>query len=133
MQTYVDFLVALRTDMKKQTKEIIVGGDFNSKSYLWGSEVEDARGEVLSEWLAEENLIILNQGGKPTFIRENSKSHIDITFCSKNIGKYMTNWKVLEVETLSCHQHIVYEVSEKSKNQSKSIKKENRGWIVNKD
>jgi len=39
---------------------ILVAGDFNAKSRLWGSPRTDARGNVLAEWAAELGLSILN-------------------------------------------------------------------------
>ena len=59
---FEDFLKALRRDMRGHKKEVIVGGDFNAKSYAWGSKFEDKRGEILAEWLIEKDLIIHNKG-----------------------------------------------------------------------
>ena len=132
IQTYTRFLANLRAEMKQKYKEVIVGGDFNSKSYLWQSKVEDRRGQILAEWLAEEDLIVLNQGDTPTFVRGYSESHIDITFCTRGLSKRVTQWRVLQGETLSCHQHIVYHLEKTNANRNE-INKRNTGWVINKE
>lgn len=42
--------------------KIILGGDFNAKSPLWGANSLDGRGVLLSEWAAERDLRIVNEG-----------------------------------------------------------------------
>lgn len=127
------FLRALRGEMKKHSKESIVGGDFNAKSYLWGSPIEDKRGQILAEWLAEEDLIVLNQGNAPTFRRREYQSYIDVTFCTQKIAKQVINWKVLEEESLSFHQHIVFEMAENVDTRRRRNTPINRGWITKRD
>ncbi|XP_074037206.1 uncharacterized protein [Leptinotarsa decemlineata] len=83
MVSFQTYLNTLRSDMKKHVKQIVVGGDFNSKSYLWGSNVEDKRGQALSEWMAEDDLKVHNTGEEPTFVRGRAESHIDVTFSAK--------------------------------------------------
>lgn len=108
LTAFTSFLQSLRGEMRKHRKEILVGGDFNSKSYLWGSKVEDKRGELVAEWMAEDDLIVHNQGETPTFIRGNSQSYIDLTFSTRKIAGSVVNWRVIEEESLSCHQHIMF-------------------------
>lgn len=126
------FLSDLRTSMKSHNKETLVGGDFNAKSYLWSPKVEDRRGEILAEWLAEDNLVVHNQGEAPTFIRGDSKSYIDITFSTEKMAKKVSNWKVLEEESLSYHRHILYEVSTERKKPNEGPPK-NTGWRIKKE
>lgn len=137
LQIYTDFLNGLRKDMKKQKKEILVGGDFNAKAFLWGSNREDKKGEMVAEWLAEENLSIHNQGNIPTFTRNEYGSIIDITFSSEKLGRSLENWKVLEEENLSLHRNITYEIKDNYRSQEKPntckgwrVKKENMGALV---
>ncbi|KAJ3617048.1 hypothetical protein MTP99_009149, partial [Tenebrio molitor] len=47
---------------------VVVTGDFNAKAFMWGSEVEDARGRKLADWAAGMNLVAMNEG-EPTFER----------------------------------------------------------------
>lgn len=127
------FLLNLRQSMQKHAKEIIVGGDFNAKSYQWNSKVEDRRGQMLVEWLAEEDLIVHNRGDIPTFIRGNSESYIDITFSSRKIADKVRNWHIIEEENLSFHQHIYFEVSESRNIVGSHSGKTKKGWRFNEE
>nr|XP_022907667.1 uncharacterized protein LOC111419131 [Onthophagus taurus] len=91
---------------QNKTKNIIVMGDFNSKSAAWGSHVEDERGRYLKEWMAERNLVVMNSGTTPTWRRGEQKSFIDITMCNVEIAKSVTAWKV----NLSDHLYITFKV-----------------------
>ncbi|XP_018578181.1 uncharacterized protein LOC108916417 [Anoplophora glabripennis] len=91
--------------------EVIIEGDFNGKSPLWGGEREDRRGIRLAEWLFQMNLRILNEGKAPTFERGDSRSHIDITACTERLVAKIGKWRVMEEETLSLHKYIYFEAS----------------------
>lgn len=125
--TFEIFLQNLRKDIKKHTKEVIIGGDFNAKSHCWNSKVEDRRGILLAEWMAEQELVIHNRGDTPTFVRRSSTSYIDITFSTKNVADLIQNWSVLEEESLSYHRHILFQVLEERERLSPRA---NRGWRV---
>ena len=47
--------------------QILIGGDFNSKSLEWGEAGLDRRGILFGEMLARNDLIILNQDKEYTF------------------------------------------------------------------
>ncbi|KAJ8910521.1 hypothetical protein NQ315_012818 [Exocentrus adspersus] len=91
--------------------EKIILGDINAKSPMWGSPREDQRGEYWSEWIATLNIGVLNDGKKPTFVRGQSKSYIDVTCASSKIQRVIQNWMVLDDETLTDHQYITFEMS----------------------
>lgn len=107
---YIVYLQRLAMSISEQRKPCIIGGDFNSKSYLWGSPTTNARGEILLEWLAGLDLTIANLGNVPTFVRGESESHIDLTVSSESILRKVVNWKVLVEETLSSHRYISFEI-----------------------
>jgi hypothetical protein len=100
--------------IKESTLPVIVAGDFNAKSGFWGSKKEDARGVLLTDWMASLNLAVCNRGNKPTFVRGNSESHIDITFVSNSIVNSITNWRIFEKESLSLHQYITFDIAANS-------------------
>lgn len=56
----------------KKQKKIIIGGDFNAKSMLWGGKQTDKRGNILEEWMIQNELTTINIGNTPTFRRDNS-------------------------------------------------------------
>lgn len=97
----------------RENNDIVVAGDFNAKSWEWGSPRQDRRGELVSEWAASLGLVIQNSGICPTFRRGSQESHIDITLTSEGIAAKIQNWMVLDnVESLSLHQYISYEISD---------------------
>ena len=89
-------------------KPVIICGDFNAKSHLWGSGIQDKRGELLEEMMAACDLMTANVGSAPTFIRRNSTSIIDVTLATDSVLERIENWRVLEDETLSDHRYIEF-------------------------
>lgn len=66
MSTFETYLAGLGKDICSSSKMIILGGDFNSKSYLW-REKQDARGDTLNYWMSQQNINVANLGTTPTF------------------------------------------------------------------
>lgn len=87
-----------------------MAGDYNAKSHLWGSPIEDARGTLLADLTAALDMFACNAGASPTFVRGQSKLHIDVTFASSRIGGTVNNWTVSDEESLSLHKYIKFEV-----------------------
>lgn len=111
--TVVKILDDLGKEVRRSKyKDFLIGGDFNAKSFAWGSRIEDDRGTLLSEWLGEMGLEVLNVGETPTFIRGNSNSILDITVCSRGILRKIKRWRVSEEENLSDHQTIFFEMGD---------------------
>lgn len=48
---------------------VLLAGDFNAKSALWGSSCPNLRGEILEEWAVALGLVCLNEGNVSTCIR----------------------------------------------------------------
>lgn len=79
------YLTKIERDLKSTNKQVIIAGDFNAKSPEWGSNKVDRRGEILSEWLAANKLVVQNKGNAPTFIRNEQQSIIDVTLSTENV------------------------------------------------
>lgn len=95
--------------MRSLGGRVIVCGDFNSKSRLWGSRITDRRGMLVEDWAAELDLRILNTGNVPTCVRPQGVSIIDLSWATPSLKDMITNWKVLsEVPTLSDHAYISF-------------------------
>lgn len=125
------FLDGIKTEINSSKyKRFIVGGDLNSKSYLWHSRKEDDRGKELCEWIVEMNLDVMNKGNTPTFVRGKSSSIIDITMCSRNLTRKIENWRVTEDENLSDHQYIFFELIQCDRTTVKETMKDN-SWRYN--
>ncbi|CAG4971188.1 unnamed protein product [Colias eurytheme] len=72
--------------------QIVIAGDLNAKSALWGSSASDARGDILVEWLAAQNLVPLNQGNENTCVRMQGGSVVDVTFASPTLAHRARGW-----------------------------------------
>ena len=88
---YERFIAALEADVRLRRKGVIVAGDFNAKAVEWGSPFEDRRGALLTEWINEARMVVLNQGNRPTFIRNDQKSYIDLTICTEGVTESIKN------------------------------------------
>lgn len=97
-------------DTRDSRGECIITRDINAKPMRWGNRMDDERGNLWLEWIDELDMMVLNEGDKPTFERDNSTSIIDVTFASIRVGRMVRDWKVLEEESLSDHNYIYFEV-----------------------
>lgn len=116
--------------IRANRSEAIIAGDFNAKSPQWGMDYTDARGSKMTEWIAANNLIVLNEGNTPTFVNRNYGSILDITLSTEKIRPFITGWKVLEEESLSDHKYIMFEVHEE--NNSRETIPQIQGWQLKK-
>lgn len=90
-----------------QFDKVLLLGDFNAKSTVWGGQKTDDRGKALSEFLIHRNLYVRNDAGSlPTFETKNGRSWIDLTIIMPNLISEMQEWNVLEVPTASDHRYI---------------------------
>lgn len=96
--------------VRNRKNDAIITGDFNAKSTIWGSKCLDKRGEKVQEWLSSLDLVVENDGIAPTFERGSQTSCIDLTITTPGIHKYISQWRVLEKETLSDHKYISFEI-----------------------
>jgi len=72
---------------------LIILGDFNAKSSLWGSAYTDGRGFLLTSWTAERDLRVLNTGNTPTCVRPQGSSIIDISWSSPDLLPFVSAWR----------------------------------------
>lgn len=113
--TFNSLLDELSETISHRTNKIIIGGDFNAKAGLWGMKFTDKKGLNLTRWAAERDLRIVNCGDRPTCVRPQGSSIVDLTWISPDLGRFIRNWKVEEnIESLSDHLYISYELSLKN-------------------
>lgn len=109
-QTLTDYnetLLSLESSIRQTPPDVdvIVAGDFNAKSYSWGSAREDAKSQALAELAVELDLQIVISGDTPTFRRWNSQSVIDVTYV--RLGRLVVeDWRVLYIDSASDHNYI---------------------------
>lgn len=103
----------LELSIRGANGNVLVGGDFNSKSPEWNSGSLDRRGIIVNEMIASLGLTVFNNGDSPTFRRGQSMSIIDITFGSYVFDNQLLNWRVLDEVTLSDHQYITFDITDR--------------------
>ncbi|KAJ8964370.1 hypothetical protein NQ317_003015 [Molorchus minor] len=109
---------------RRTGEEVLLLGDLNGKSPMWGSPIKDARGAYLEEWLAALDMVAHNTGDRPTFVRGMSSSFIDITCSTRGLARKVKNWEVMDEETLSDHRYICFDVRENTHKNRPRIKNE---------
>lgn len=61
------FLDAVGTEVRRSwPRRVLLMGDLNAKSAIWGSPVTDARGTMLGDWAVLLDLTVLNRGSELT-------------------------------------------------------------------
>lgn len=101
----------ISTTIRRRGTKAVIAGDFNSKSSLWTSSKCNKRGALMEEWIAENNLVLLNQREKATFECENYSSVLDLSLVTPDLYVHVTSWDVIDEESLSDHKYIVFEVT----------------------
>ena len=94
---------------------IIIGGDFNGHSQLWGCDDADARGDEINSIASAYNLEVCNTGTTPTFeaVRHgiHCSSIVDVTLASDRIVDSIKKWRVdTDVCPSSDHNAITYDI-----------------------
>lgn len=89
---------------------ILIGGDFNAKSTVWGGNTTDHRGTELAQFIIATDLYPLNNSDSPpTFQTINGQSWIDLTLVTRELISEITNWTVLNDPSGSDHSYISYQ------------------------
>ncbi|XP_072949830.1 uncharacterized protein [Epargyreus clarus] len=92
-------------------RPVIVLGDFNAHSRVWGNRRDSARGEATLEWAAGLDLRLLNRGSVSTCVRWQGESVVDLSWATLSAERMVTGWRVAEdLVTLSDHRHIILDV-----------------------
>jgi hypothetical protein len=89
----------------------VIGGDFNVRSTLWFDHRDDNRAPTLEEFIATNNLAIINRPGTiPTFRSPNGCSYIDITLTTNSAIDDLSRWTVADDLVSSDHNAITFTV-----------------------
>lgn len=79
------------------TKDAIIGGDFNAHNSMWSTLKENSRGRFVLDWIKNNDLEIVNNKKIPTYINNNkSSSTPDLLLFSKN-----SCFKIKDVEIMN--------------------------------
>jgi hypothetical protein len=101
--------------------QVMVLGDFNVHSTLWGNDRTTARGRWLSDWAAGHGLALANKGTVKTCVAWRAASIVDLTWATPELYGKIRNWHVAEgVETLSNHRYVRIELTLNKNNASRT-------------
>jgi acylphosphatase len=120
IEEFKKYLGRLENCIRHARLDVLVAGDLNAKSPIWGSGVEDNRGAALADLLSANNMFAQNLGEKATFVGARGQSVIDITCATSGLAPRIQNWKVEDTETLSDHRLITYEIVGSSEKERKN-------------
>jgi hypothetical protein len=103
----------------------LISSDTNCKLEFLGNKYSDAESDKLLDFIFSQQMFILNNSKKATFNSPLGESHIDLTFCSDTLQKFINNWKIEDLETLSDHNYISFNITSKISiyNSEKPVKK----------
>ncbi|XP_071578406.1 uncharacterized protein [Temnothorax nylanderi] len=88
-------------------RPLIIAGDFNAKSALWGSPRANAQGGEVEAWAAGLGLELINSGRASTCVRAQGESIVDLTWANPLAARRLFGWRVFqEVESLSDHLYM---------------------------
>jgi hypothetical protein len=96
---------------KLKPKYFLIGSDTNGKSSLWKNRINNRRGHMIIEFMAQNHLYLINNSSKPTYLSSCGESIIDRTLCNYNLFKNVNEWKVEDIETNSDHCYITYSIT----------------------
>ncbi|GBM63902.1 Putative protein in type-1 retrotransposable element R1DM [Araneus ventricosus] len=104
-----DSLQDIESCLQHPYDRVIIAGDFNSKSPVWGSDVEDERGRELLEFVLSKGLTVVNEENIiTTFEGSRGKSWVDITISDPHIYEHIFKWRVDLEPTASDHNSISF-------------------------
>jgi len=109
---------------------VIVTGDLNARSAVWGNWCQDSRGSDLNSLFDSLGLDVLNEGSSPTFVGRVRGSIVDVTAVSEDIVGRIQGWRVCdEAESGSDHQYVEFAMltARSREDQTQAVP---RGWRI---
>jgi hypothetical protein len=114
LDAYGDFLDGVSNCIRRRcrSRQVLIQGDFNSRSSHWGDTRTNTCGRMLFDWAAGLGLLLTNRGSTSTCVAWRGSSVVDITWTTASLHRRIRNWRVVEeVETLSHHLYIMMELT----------------------
>lgn len=116
---------------KKNDLNFIIGGDFNSKHCTWNdNDFSDDRGNILFDFLNDNDIDLLNQGKIHTYEEGTYGSTIDLTLSDKNLSRKIQRWEVDRNFNGSDHNSILFNLSSTSFLEKQIRLKKRTNWIL---
>lgn len=129
LEEYIDRLEAItRFGGDQGDVPIIIAGDFNARSVVWGDVVNNRREELVYEMAAVLDLRLLNVGAEPTCYRLQGRSVIDLTWASPSMLARVNDWRISQYDTFSDHVYIHFEVRDRVPREPGMVGPIGLGW-----
>ncbi|XP_015125966.1 uncharacterized protein LOC107047681 [Diachasma alloeum] len=129
LDEFTDFLDELTEDAKRHFP-VAIAGDFNAWAVNWGSRETNPRGQAVLEAMVALDVVLLNSGDEPTFMRGDATSIVDLTFVSNTLAKENCSWRVTNIETASDHCEITWQANIGQRTALTPKKTNGIGWRV---
>ena len=85
-------LTTLVDKCQREHIPLVLAGDTNAHSSLWGCGENNRRGDSLEEFIATKGMFVLNEGSTPTFKNSRSESIIDVTMTNEDFDLTVEGW-----------------------------------------
>lgn len=97
---------------RKRGNSIIVGGDWNARSPVWGSDIQNQKGTIVLDELSKCGMYPIKPIGKCTFQRKNATSIIDFLATSADLQRREEiKTRILKDETASDHKYLLTNIN----------------------
>lgn len=91
--------------------QVLLLGDFNARSVMWGCATENDRRFQLLELTTNLDLRLINVGSAPTCVRAQGSSVVDTCWGNVGLMARIKNWRVLvNEEFLSDHHYVRFDM-----------------------
>jgi hypothetical protein len=95
---------------RAEGSHLVISCDVNVHHTIWGSSNINNRVETLFNFMTND-LDIMNQGNRPTFVTANRQEVIDITIATFYAGNFIKDWHVTEEVSCSDHRYIQFNIT----------------------
>ena len=100
----------------------LIAMDSNSRSTTWHDVLTNSRGKLLDEFLANNQLHIINEdSARTTFGTSKGSNNIDLSIVNNQIFAAIKDWEILEEECCSDHNLISFNLNFANEKQKYAI------------
>jgi len=100
-----------RIKRNNSNNQVIITADVNASSASWYSRTTDERGDMIEEFIAANNLMVLNQASRfTTYASLSGTSNIDVFLATPGIAGYISDWRISPDMTISDHNAILFKL-----------------------
>lgn len=96
----------LTSILNSQNTPILLVGDVNAWSTLWGSKTSNKRGKIFEDLILDSDLIVLNHNSPTHFSTHKTFTNVDISLCSAQLAPFCS-WSILDSLCGSDHFPII--------------------------